>query len=97
MKNASSKYSKYKFSAPHVFSGELIITYKNGFLHQIEGIKYFGNKWDNLCINKVVPFREQDIFQTIEEHAQRIYYKPLRGRMVYTESAPGGLRVSGSI
>jgi len=85
MKKSISKKSKYKFSAPHVFSGEIIITYKNGFLYQIEGLKLIGNKWDNMCINKVIPFREYDIKNTAEENANRIYFVPIQGRVISHE------------
>lgn len=71
-------YTKYRFTAPNVFNGELIITYKRGYLHQMEGLKYIGNQWDTICINKAIPYREHEIQRVIKEHGGQIHYKKLK-------------------
>ena len=86
----SNRITKYRFSAPHVFSGEMILEYRNGYLHGIEGIKFIGNKWDNMCINKAIPFRESDIPSIREDHANRIYFTTIKHN-AFLENAPATL------
>jgi hypothetical protein len=78
----SERISKYKFSAPHVFQGEIMITYKNGYLYQMENLRNIGNRWDDMCINKAIPFKESQIPAVREEHANLIYFKAVRNRPV---------------
>lgn len=90
------KLVKYRFSAPQIFTGEMILTYKNGFLNGIEGIKLIGARWDNMCINKAIPFKESDIAAKKEEHANRIYFKPMRGvKAINPNSARQDVRMNG--